>query len=383
MERQPRHRMHQHRLAERRPRPRPALEIDRRFHVHEGQRHEFGEAAGLGSADRGRAAGAAPNAGSSSIWPNMMVAVRPEADAVRGPHDVEPLLRCVILSGQSIARTSSSRISAAVPGSVPRPAAFSSRRNSVTGMPSVCAPCQISSGENACTCISGTAAFTARQMSRYVCAGVGGMDAALHADFGRAALPRPRVTRSADLLQSQIVGLAAQILARLALGEGAELAVEGADVGVVDVAVDDIGDGVAVDVAAQFVGGRADRRKVVAARAEQARRSRLRRASRRAAPSPARGRDPRDRSIDGAAARSIRSRAPAMARRGPGDQSSARGSPSPSMPCSTRVRKPGSSQRLAFARDRPDRSRDARQDACRPRWWPPPVLADAATALRD
>ena len=46
VEREPRHRMHQHRLAERRPAARRALVIDRRLHVHERQRHELGEAAG-------------------------------------------------------------------------------------------------------------------------------------------------------------------------------------------------------------------------------------------------------------------------------------------------------------------------------------------------
>ncbi len=72
----------------------------------------------------------------------------------------------LILSGHSTWRTSSSRISAAVPGRVPRPAAASSVNSSRSETPGVCAPCQISSGENACTCICGTAAFTARTIPR-------------------------------------------------------------------------------------------------------------------------------------------------------------------------------------------------------------------------
>jgi hypothetical protein len=44
----------------------------------------------------------------------------------------------------------------------------------------------------------------------------------------------------------------------LALGEGAEPAAIGADVGVVDVTVDDVADGVAADVAAERVGGTGD-----------------------------------------------------------------------------------------------------------------------------
>jgi hypothetical protein len=55
----------------------------------------------------------------------------------------------LILSGQMTARTSSSRISAAVPGNEPRPASFNLPRNACTDTPSVEAPCQISNGENA------------------------------------------------------------------------------------------------------------------------------------------------------------------------------------------------------------------------------------------
>ena len=56
----------------------------------------------------------------------------------------------------------------AVPGNEPRPSARRRSRYSGTGTPSVFAPCQISRGENAWTCMSGTASFTARQMARYV-----------------------------------------------------------------------------------------------------------------------------------------------------------------------------------------------------------------------
>ena len=45
MEREPRDRVHEQRLAERRPAARAALEVDRRLHRHERQRHELGEAA--------------------------------------------------------------------------------------------------------------------------------------------------------------------------------------------------------------------------------------------------------------------------------------------------------------------------------------------------
>ena len=54
-----------------------------------------------------------------------------------------------------------------------------------------------------------------------------------------------------------------------ALGEGAELASVGADVGVVDVAVDDVGDRVADAPGAQLVRRPADSREVRPARVEQ------------------------------------------------------------------------------------------------------------------
>ena len=60
MQREPRHRVHQHRLAQRRSLARLAAQIHRRFHVHERQRHEFGDAAGLRLQVAQHAADAAP-----------------------------------------------------------------------------------------------------------------------------------------------------------------------------------------------------------------------------------------------------------------------------------------------------------------------------------
>src|SRR5207249_334553 len=72
-----------------------------------------------------------------------------------------------------------------------------------------------------------------------------------------------------DLGQVEVVGPAAQVLAELALREGAELATEVADVGVVDVAGHDIADLVAIDLLAQLVGRAANLCKGVAARPEE------------------------------------------------------------------------------------------------------------------
>ena len=70
-------------------------------------------------------------------------------------------------------------------------------------------------------------------------AGVIGVNAALQADLGRAARPGLRHPPR-DLVVIEIVGRPAQMVGRLALGEGAEGAAVGAHIGVVDVAVDDI-----------------------------------------------------------------------------------------------------------------------------------------------
>ena len=99
-------------------------------------------------------------------------------------------------------------------------------------------------------------------------AGVLGVDAALHAYLGGAASPCLGTT-TRDLVEVEVVGCTSQILAELALGEGAELTLEVADVGVVDIAIDDIGDLVAIDLAAQRVGRSHDGHEVVTPRGEQ------------------------------------------------------------------------------------------------------------------
>src|SRR6185312_13572293 len=76
--------------------------------------------------------------------------------------------------------------------------------------------------------------------------GVIRVNAALQAHFRGAAIPC--LLRAADdLAPFQVVRRAAQRLVRLALGEGAELATIVADVGVVDVAVDNVTNDLAAD----------------------------------------------------------------------------------------------------------------------------------------
>src|SRR5262249_21277050 len=93
-------------------------------------------------------------------------------------------------------------------------------------------------------------------------------DTALQANLGGAAVPR-LFAAPHDLVQIEVVGPAAQVFAELALRKGAELAAEIADVGVIDVAGDDVADRVAVDLAAQIVGGGADPVEFPTARLEQ------------------------------------------------------------------------------------------------------------------
>src|SRR3984893_13587675 len=99
-------------------------------------------------------------------------------------------------------------------------------------------------------------------------AGVARMDAALHADFGGAT--RPRLAHAPfDLAERDIVRPTAQRLAHLAFGEGAEATFEITDVGVVDIAGDDVGNDVTIGGLPQLVGRRAHRRELVAAATKQ------------------------------------------------------------------------------------------------------------------
>ena len=63
-------------------------------------------------------------------------------------------------------RTSSSRISAAVPGTLPSPRRLASVSHSRIEIPSRVAPLTTSIGENAWTWMSGTAPFTASRTSK-------------------------------------------------------------------------------------------------------------------------------------------------------------------------------------------------------------------------
>src|SRR5215207_11394571 len=99
-------------------------------------------------------------------------------------------------------------------------------------------------------------------------AGESRMDSALEADLHGAAFPGlPPAPH--DLAQRDEIRPAAQVRSQPSLREGAEAAAEVADVRVVDVARDDVGDGVAVHQAPQPVGRREDPVQLVAASREE------------------------------------------------------------------------------------------------------------------
>ena len=79
--------------------------------------------------------------------------------------------------------------------------------------------------------------------------GIFGMDAALHANLCRTSLPG-FLGAPGDLFIRKVVRPSAQVLCQFTLGEGAELALEIADVGVIDVAVNNEAHGIATDLAA-------------------------------------------------------------------------------------------------------------------------------------
>ena len=114
---------------------------------------------------------------------------RPDAETMCASRPPRAIARSLILSGQMTARTSSSRISAAVPGSEPRPASFSSPRNACTGTPrrrSALPDLQRRKGVNVDFGADLFDRAADRQIGR---SRIGRVDAALQADFHRAAIP--------------------------------------------------------------------------------------------------------------------------------------------------------------------------------------------------
>ena len=94
------------------------------------------------------------------------------------------------------------------------------------------------------------------------------VNSALHANLGCTARPRFD-TASAYFFGADIVGFAAQILARAAFRKGAELAFEVTNIGVINIAVNYKADSVSANRMAQGVGSSDYRVIVIAAAAKQ------------------------------------------------------------------------------------------------------------------
>ncbi len=266
MERQPADRVHQHGLAEGRAHAGLALECDRRLGGDEGQRHQLGEAAGvlLQAADAQQVARPVDRL---LDMPEHDGGGRAQADAVGGTHDRKPLLGRDLVGAEDVAHFvvedlgrragQAAEAGLAQLGEVVRDRALE-RRGAVP---------DLERREGMDMHAGHRLAHRAADFEIMI-AGIFGMDAALHADFGGAALPGFR--RAAhDLLGREVVGRAAQVGRQLAFGEGAEAAAEVADVGVVDVAHDGVRHGVADHLAPQRIGGLSHRREIAAASGEQ------------------------------------------------------------------------------------------------------------------
>ena len=258
--------VHEQRLAEGRPAAREALEVDRRLHVHERERHELGEAA------RAPLQVADPEQVPRHVHGPLDVAEhdrrgRAEADPVRGLVHLEPL------AGRDLVRAEGA------PHLVVEDLGGRARERGEAGVAEqgeVLVERQperrralpdLERGERVHVDPGHGLLHGAADLEVGL-AGEARVDPALEADLRRAALPR--LARAAgDLAGRHDVRAAAQVRGEPALREGAEAAAEVADVRVVDVPRDDVGDDVAVPLPAPLVGGGEHGGEVRAARLEQ------------------------------------------------------------------------------------------------------------------
>ena len=162
----------------------------RRLFVHEREGHELGEAAGL-ALDGAQEVEVPHPLDVGLDVPVHDRGRRPQADAwavvTTSIHSA-----VVMRPGAMRARTRSSSTSAEVPGSEPRPASFSSSRTRGRSSRSRLAAYFTSSGEKACTCSSGAAAFSARHEVDVEARVDARREARLDADLRRAERPAPR-----------------------------------------------------------------------------------------------------------------------------------------------------------------------------------------------
>ncbi len=252
MERQPRDRMHQHRLAEGRAETATAAQMNRRLHRHERQRHEFGEAAALFLLPPQMQQMPRPMPGMIDMAEHDRRR-GPEADAMRrldhgqplrGTHLVRTDDRAYLVVEHFRCRAGQRAETGVFQLGQKFPDRNAERRGALRDL----------ERRERMHMHAGHGVFDRAADREIGRAGIIGMDAALQADLDRAALPGfDRAAR--DLVEIEIVRPAAQIFAELALGESAELAAEITDIRVVDVARDDIAHAIADRFGAQRIGG--------------------------------------------------------------------------------------------------------------------------------
>ncbi len=189
----------------------------------------------------------------------------------------------LILSGQITARTSSSRISAAVPGSELSPAVLQLAQEIGDRTAERLGALPDFERREGVDVDVGHRFFDCPADCEIGGAGVFRMDAALQAYLGRAAAPS-FLDPPLDLGDIEVVGPAAQVFAELPLRERAELAAEIADVGVVDVTGHDVADRVPIDPLPQLVGCPAHRIEIPPCAPRRGGRCQPRRAFRRRMP---------------------------------------------------------------------------------------------------
>ena len=251
MQREPGDGVEEQRLAERRPRARSPLQPDRRLHVDERQRDELGESA------RRPLLGARSEQVPRPVPRRLDVPehdrhVRAQADAVRGGVNLEPLLGRDLVGADERAHLVVEDLGGGAGERAepepPQALEIVLDRQAERGR----ALPDLERREGVDVQIRELGLDRGDDVG-VVVAREGGMDPTLEADLGRAALPG--LARAADdLLERHEVRRAAQVGRELPLREGAEAAAEVADVRVLDVPGDDVGDLVAADLAAEPVG---------------------------------------------------------------------------------------------------------------------------------
>ena len=245
-----------------------ALEVDRRLHRHEGQRHELGEPARAALLLAGTKEVPRPAARRVDVAEHQRH-VRAQPDPVRRLVHGEPLLRRDLVGADDAAhlvvehlRRSSRQRTQAEVGEV-REVLLERETERRRALPHL-------ERRERVHVDPGHRVTDRAHHARVVVTRERRVDPALQADLGRAALPR-LLGSTHDLLERHEIRRPAQVRRELPLRERAEAAAEVADVRVLDVPRDDVGDLVAADLAAKRVGGGADASSLLPARLEEPR----------------------------------------------------------------------------------------------------------------